>query len=78
MKVLHMSWRGPKVMELSDVLTPTYDSDRGIAEDAKGLAQRNSEILGRLTEALVEKNLIDLYEAKTICGIYDAIELVDE
>lgn len=78
MKVLHMSWRGPKVMELSQALTPTYDSDRGIAEDAQGLAQKNSEILGRLTAALVEKNVIDLDEAKTICGIYDEIELVDE
>lgn len=80
MRVKVKNWRGERVTDLEDALTPSvgaYEAE-GELERAKCLANKAAEGLGRLAALLVERRLISLEEAATACGITDDLELATD
>lgn len=63
--------------DLEDVLTPSpmaYEFS-GQMEEALGMAQKNSRMLGKLAAVLVEKGLMTLEEALNAASNYDDVSL---
>jgi hypothetical protein len=76
MKCMFKSWSGVKrEMELSAALAPEACHDGGVAEHALALAQKNSEVIGRLAALMVERGVISFDEAKHACEAYNIYEL---
>jgi hypothetical protein len=63
-------------MNLADALSPYYQSDSGISEEALYTSREVERIIGRLMAALVEKHVVTLDRAAEIVGSYDQMEIV--
>lgn len=78
MRVVIVDWRGAKrETDLDIALVPDVSYDGGLAEYAKALALKNSEVIGALAALLVEKKIITLDEATSACQVLRTIELKD-
>jgi len=70
------NWKGERQqMELAAALEPVELIDSGIAENAMAQARLNAQCIGRLAALMVERNVITLEEAITVCNVYRNIKL---
>jgi hypothetical protein len=59
-------------------LTNTGYDTRGVAENAKEIAQNNSAMLARLIDVLTENRTLSVFDIKKIVGNSDEIVKIDQ
>jgi hypothetical protein len=61
----------------SELTNTGYDT-RGVAENAKEIAQNNSAMLARLIDVLTENRTLSVFDIKKIVGNSDEIVKIDQ
>lgn len=79
MRVRVKTWRGEREMDLADALTPSVTGigESGQVERAQDSANEALGAIGRLLAELVERDILSLDSAASICGEYGDIERVE-